>query len=82
MRRSKKHKKKNFEEMKAKSDSTVIAAHHHPLMKRTTVYDGYYSCNVCSLPEEGWVYHCDGCDFDAHPHCAFPKADAAEKEAN
>lgn len=53
-------------------ETTTITQHSHPLKKLPSVYRGQYGCNVCHGSGEGWVYHCDLCNFDAHPRCACP----------
>jgi hypothetical protein len=45
--------------------------HPHPLEKRESVYrSGRYTCDVCGKSGVGWVFHWEGCGWDAHPACA------------
>jgi nucleoredoxin len=60
------------EKMESSPETVTITQHSHPLKKMASVYRGQYGCNVCHGSGEGWVYHCDLCDFDAHPKCACP----------
>jgi hypothetical protein len=44
----------------------------HPLKKTVCMYSsGSYRCNVCNWDGCGYVYHCEECNFDAHPQCAM-----------
>ncbi|KAG0616917.1 hypothetical protein M758_5G151400 [Ceratodon purpureus] len=35
-----------------------------------TPYNGPGICDICLEDIDGELYHCDTCQFDAHPHCA------------
>jgi nucleoredoxin len=65
-------KAKLDEEMQMMPEDVTIDAHPHNLIKMPKVYGGRYGCDICGTGGEGWVYHCDECRYDAHPHCAIP----------
>ena len=47
-----------------------LSLHPHPVEKRESVYrSGQYICDVCGRSGVGWVFHCEGCGWDAHPAC-------------
>jgi hypothetical protein len=51
----------------------TVPAHEHQLQKTGRVYEhnsGFYKCDLCGEDGNGWVYHCDTCNFDAHLQCA------------
>ena len=50
-------------------------AHCHQLLKTTR----RYGCDICEGAGDGWVYHCEECDWDAHLACVGAILD--EKEA-
>jgi hypothetical protein len=48
-----------------------LSLHPHPVEKRESVYrSGLYTCDLCGRSGAGWVFHCEGCGWDAHPACA------------
>jgi len=48
----------------------TVAQHPHPLQKRSPIPEDRYRCDVCATSINTVTYHCDDCDFDAHPKCA------------
>ena len=48
----------------------VHESHPHVLKKTKDVYGhGRFGCDICGEVGTGWVYHCDRCNYDAHPKC-------------
>lgn len=58
-------------------ESVQAPQHEHALVKMPHVYRGSYGCDICHSGGAGWVYHCDECGFDAHPHCVVIQDAAA-----
>ena len=50
------------------------SCHAHPLILKSSVYAGLYTCNVCRLVGDGQAYSCSGCFFDVHPACLSKRA--------
>lgn len=60
------------QEVKAFPDTITHKSHEHPLAKIQCPYrGGAYGCDVCGGGGQGWVFHCDECNFDACPRCAM-----------
>ena len=47
---------------------TGIPHHKHQITKAPAT-EGTFSCNVCGVEGDGWVYHCTQCHWHAHPRC-------------
>jgi hypothetical protein len=47
--------------------------HRHPLIlfPKPTYVGKYFSCNACKRKCNGFVYHCDKCNFDLDVHCSL-----------
>lgn len=60
------------EKIKDVPDSVTHKSHEHPLAKIRCPYrGGRFGCDVCGGGGEGWVFHCDKCNFDACPSCVM-----------
>ena len=40
------------------------------ILPQSPYHDGSFECNICSEKGDEEVYHCETCQFDAHPACA------------
>jgi len=56
-------------EMKLLPQTVKDHRHPHPLPLVPKAYKGSFGCNGCGDEGEGWVYHCDACQYDLHPKC-------------
>ena len=65
------------EYMSKKFQGTVIRIPHHScelaLVKNPYEFRGHegYLCNGCGQSGAGMVYHCQKCEYDVHPICAY-----------
>jgi len=57
------------EKIAALPAEVTVAQHPHPLRKLSAA-ETRYSCDICGASINDVTYHCDDCDFDAHPKCA------------
>lgn len=65
-----------------------VLDHHHQLILTSSVErkteTRKYCCNVCKEEEdfEHYVYHCEGCYFNAHVECLFNEVTCLDSFAN
>jgi NAD-dependent SIR2 family protein deacetylase len=43
---------------------------HQLVLTKSSYAAGAYRCDACLKLGSGWVYHCEPCGYDLHPHCA------------
>ncbi len=59
----------------------IHEAHSHVLTKTKCPYaHGQFGCDICGEGGATWSYHCDECNFDAHPHCVTGNCKVVEDD--
>ena len=53
--------------------------HPHPLQYAESVYDGRYTCGLCSQHKSGLVYHCKKCKYDICFACFWPQIEEVKE---
>ena len=55
-----------MEQMAIAPAELMHPAHCHQLLKPTMAD---WTCDICEVDGNGWLYNCQECDWGAHPEC-------------